>query len=146
MFPLVDMVLCQSRTFIARPVPISFVGDAQGSMNADRVHGFCEGMAVTVGIAALGFIVMKEVDAFCTGRRLRHSLDSFSAQIGSVPAIVRRDHDNRNISDFHITSDTPLSQTQLAELIAQAMLFPSEETGENNETGDEEAMSGGLDD
>lgn len=115
-------------------------------MNADRVHGFCEGMAVTVGIAALGFIVMKEVDAFCTGRRLRHSLDSFSAQIGSVPAIVRRDHDNRNISDFHITSDTPLSQTQLAELIAQAMLFPSEETGENNETGDEEAMSGGLDD
>lgn len=127
-------------------MPISFVGDAQGSMNADRVHGFCEGMAVTVGIAALGFIVMKEVDAFCTGRRLRHSLDSFSAQIGSVPAIVRRDHDNRNISDFHITSDTPLNQTQLAELIAQAMLFPSEETGENNETGDEEAMSGGLDD
>ena len=115
-------------------------------MNADRVHGFCEGMAVTVGIAALGFIVMKEVDAFCTGRRLRHSLDSFSAQIGSVPAIVRRDHDNRNISDFHITSDTPLSQTQLAELIAQAMLFPSEETGENNETGNEEALSGGLDD
>jgi len=146
MFPLDDMVLCQSRTFFARPVPISFVGDAQGSMNADRVHGFCEGMAVTVGIAALGFIVMKEVDAFCTGRRLRHSLDSFSAQIGSVPAIVRRDHDNRNISDFHITSDTPLSQTQLAELIAQAMLFPSEETGENNETGNEEALSGGLDD
>jgi len=130
-------------------VPISFVGDAQGSMNADRVHGFCEGMAVTVGIAALGFIVMKEVDAFCkrhaADRQLRHSLDSFSAQIGSVPAIIRRDHDNRNISDFHITSDTPLNQTQLAELIAQAMQFPSEETGESNETGDEEALSWGLD-
>jgi len=118
-------------------------------MNADRVHGFCEGMAVTVGIAALGFIVMKEVDAFCkrhaADRQLRHSLDSFSAQIGSVPAIIRRDHDNRNISDFHITSDTPLNQTQLAELIAQAMQFPSEETGESNETGDEEALSWGLD-
>jgi len=118
-------------------------------MNADRVHGFCEGMAVTVGIAALGFIVMKEVDAFCkrhaAARQMRHSLDSFYAQIGSVPAIIRRDHDNRNISDFHITSDTPLNQTQLAELIAQAMQFPSEETGESNETGDEEALSWGLD-
>ncbi len=63
----------------------------------------------------------------------------------SPTTIIRRDHDNRNISDFHITSDTPLNQTQLAELIAQAMQFPSEETGESNETGDEEALSWGLD-
>ena len=45
-------------------------------MNADRTHGFCEGMAVAVGIAALGFIVIKEMDAFFE-RRAAHDILGF---------------------------------------------------------------------
>lgn len=49
-------------------------------MDASRVHGFFEGMAVAVSLVAIGFVVLKEAEAFHKrngAQKLRHGIQQF---------------------------------------------------------------------
>ena len=45
-------------------------------MDVSRVHGFFEGMAVAVSLVAVGFIVLKEAEAFYTRNRKEKPRDA----------------------------------------------------------------------
>lgn len=119
-------------------------------MNADRMHGFCEGMAVAVGIAALGFVVIKEVDAFYKRHaavRSAHNMWSSRAEAFRDAALAE------TATDFRITSNGPMNESQMRDLIGHLLLDAHssetdgqlrEGTGENEMSSEElaEALSG----
>ena len=59
-------------------------------MDASRVHGFFEGMAVAVSLVAVGFVVLKEAEAFHKrngGQKLRHGVQQFLTVGGNISGL-----------------------------------------------------------
>ena len=83
-------------------------------MNADRVKGFCEGMAITVAIAALGFVIIKEMDAFGQRRERRRC----TQQLRQPQRYQSISTNGPVFDDFRITSHHPLEAGQIADLQA----------------------------
>ncbi len=87
-------------------------------MNADRVKGFCEGMAITVVIATLGFVIIKEMDAFGQRRERRR----WTQQPRQPQRYQSISTNGPVFDDFRITSNHPLDAGQIADLLGQAII------------------------
>lgn len=102
---------------VSMEVPLSSKDDS--NMNVDRVHGFCEGVAVTVGIAALGFIIIKEIDEFAQRHQRRRAAEGFERMGG-----ISRNMTRPNTDEFTITSGGPLPLDEILEMMGRAMNQP----------------------
>ena len=104
-------------------------------MDASRVHGFFEGLAVAVSLIAIGFVVSKEVDAFKKrngGQTIRHGMQQWLTGPGPIhnfvpsnrsahsetthltgPAFVSRNN--------HARSETTELESRVADVVGQGM-------------------------
>lgn len=84
------------------------------NMNVDEVRGFCEGVA---GIAALGFIIIKEFDQFAQRQRQRRSPPGWPSGPFGINNITSNMPDN-----FTITSHHPLTEVDdIGNLLGEAI-------------------------
>lgn len=103
-------------------------------MNADRAHGFCEGMAVAVGIAALGFIVIKEMDAFFE-RRVRPSRGPAAHDVLGFHGITRNMGSRPHIDNIRVTSNgPPMNDPEMADLMSRAIAELDAQLSSNGQT------------
>lgn len=114
-------------------------------MDASRVHGFFEGMAVAVSLVAVGFVVLKEVDAFkkrSGGQKLRHGVQQFFTVPGGNISGFRPSNlpgPTFISSNSHARSETTELESRVADMLGRAIIdaqIHSEEIHNNDDIQD----------
>ena len=104
------------------------------------MHGFFEGMAVAVSLVAIGFVVLKEVDAFKKrngGQKLRHGVQPFLTMPGGNISGFRPSNlpgPSFISSNSHARSETTELESRVADMLGQAIIDAQIHSEENQGT------------
>lgn len=105
-------------------------------MDASRVHGFFEGMAVAVSLVAVGFVVLKEAEAFHKrngGQNTRHGIQQFLAVPGNPPGLRPGNLPGPTFisRNSHARSELTELESRVADMLGQAIVDAQSHSEEN---------------